>query len=303
MFAWDDVRLFLAVAEAGSTRAAGLALGLDQTTVARRMDGLERTTGLRLFERTTKGFSLTDQGQTFRDAARPMNEAARTLEGRAGELARGLSGTIRLTAPESIMNGIVAPIVAEFRRLHPEVMFDYDASERLVDLAAGEADLAFRGVNAPSDDRLWGLKLSDCAWAVYGSEGYAKAHGLPRSVEEMRDHAVVAYAGPAGRRPGDVWLMSHVDPARVVGSSNTVTNVIGLLRSGLGLGALPCANGDAEPGLRRCFAPPPEMMTALWLLSTPERARSPRIGAFARFAAARVRALRPLLRGELPGAA
>lgn len=303
MLDWDDVRLFLAVAETGSTRAAGLALGLNQTTMARRMEGLERSLGLRLFERTTRGFALTDQGRALREAAAPMAEAARAVTRRAEELGRRLGGTIRLTAPESIMNEIVAPIVAEFRKAHPEVLFDYDASERIVDLAAGEADLAFRGTNAPADDRLWGVKLSDMGWSVYCSEGYAAAHGMPRTMEEVRHHAVVAYAGPAGTRPGDRWFMSHVDPGRVVGSSNTVTNVTGLLRSGLGVGCLPCLHGDAQPGLLRCMEAVPEMRTALWLLSTPERARTPRIAAFVRFAAGRARAMRPQLRGELPLAA
>lgn len=303
MLAWDDLRLFLSVARCGSTRAAGVELGLNQTTVARRMESLEQALRLRLFERTTRGFALTDQGQALREAALAMAEAAQGVERRAEALGRSLSGTIRVTAPELVMNDLVAPIAAEFRRTHPEVLFDYDASERFVDLAAGEADLAFRGVNAPTDERLWGLKASEVAWSVYCSEAYAAAHGVPRGIGEVRDHAVVAYVGPAGRRPGDAWFMSHVDPARVVGSSNTVTNVTGLLRSGIGVGCLPCRHGDLEPGLLRCFAPPAEMMTALWILTTPELSRTPRLAAFIRFAAERIRAMRPALRGELPLAA
>ena len=94
--------------------------------------------------------------------------------------------------------------------------------------------------------------------------------------------------------------MAHADPARIVGSSNTVSNVTGILRAGMGVGCLPCFHGDAEPGLLRCFAPPPEMMTAIWLLTTPERGRMPQVEAFLRLATARFRALRPMLRGEGP---
>ena len=92
--------------------------------------------------------------------------------------------------------------------------------------------------------------------------------------------------------------MSHADPARIEGSSNTVTNVASILKAGVGVGCLPCFHGDSEPTLLRCFAPPREMMTAIWLLTTPERARVPRIEAFMRLAAERFRTLRPMLRGE-----
>ncbi|TNC62130.1 LysR family transcriptional regulator [Rubellimicrobium roseum] len=298
MFAWDDIRLFLAVARLGSTRAAGTELGLNQTTVARRMEVLEQDLKLRLFDRTTRGFALTDQGRALREAAGAMAEAAEGVHKRAEALARSLRGTIRVTAPEALFTHIVAPIVAEFRRNHPEVLIDWDSSEGFLDLAAGEADLAFRATIAPVDERLHGLKLSEVAWSAYCSRDYAAAHGMPCGIEDVRDHAVVAFTGAIGQRPGDRWFMSHADPARIGGSSNTVTNVASILKAGMGVGCLPCFHGDSEPTLLRCFAPPPQMMTAVWLLTTPETAKLPRIEAFIRFATARVRALRPMLRGE-----
>lgn len=295
---WDDIRLFLAVARAGSTRAAAAELGLNQTTVARRMEGLEHALRLRLFERTTRGFALTDQGTALREAAAPMLEAARALERRAEALGRSLRGRIRVTAPEAVFTHLVAPIVAEFRRDHPEVLIDWDSSEGFADLAAGEADLAFRATIAPGDGRLHGVKLSDVAWSAYASRAYAADHGVPASIGELRGHPVVAYAGPIAQRPGDRWFMAHADPSRIGGSSNTVTNVASILRAGVGVGCLPCFHGDREPGLLRCFAPPREMQTAIWLLTTPERARAPQIAAFMRLAVARFRAQRRALRGE-----
>jgi DNA-binding transcriptional LysR family regulator len=179
-------------------------------------------------------------------------------------------------------------------------MVDSDSSENFVDLVAGEADVAFRAMIAPTDERLHGLKLSDVGWTAYCSRDYGAASGCPASVEELREHAVVAYTWPIGQRPGDRWFMAHADPARVEGSSNTVTNVASILKAGVGVGCLPCFHGDSEPSLLRCFPPPPEMMTAIWLLTTPERARVPRIEAFMRLATERVRALRPRLRGDAP---
>ena len=300
MFSWDDIRLFLAVARLGSTRAAGAELGLSQTTVARRMEALEHGLRLKLFDRTTRGFALTDQGRELHEAARAMAKAADCVSKRAEALSRSLRGTIRVTAPEAVFTHIVAPIVAEFRREHPEVTVDWDSSEGFVDLVAGEADVAFRAMIAPTDERLHGLKLSDVAWSAYCSRDYAGVHGMPASAGELRDHAIVAFTGPVAQRPGDHWFMSHASPARVEGSSNTVTNVTSILKAGMGVGCLPCFHGDAEPSLLRCFPPPPEMMTAIWLLTTPERARVPRIEAFVRLATERVRIHRPRLKGEVP---
>ncbi|EYD77160.1 transcriptional regulator, LysR family [Rubellimicrobium mesophilum DSM 19309] len=298
MFDWNDVRLFLTVARSGSTRAAAQDLGLNQTTVARRMEVLERCLGLRLFDRTTRGHRLTEQGQALCEAAQPMREAAEALSRRAEVLGRSLQGTIRVSAAEVVFSHLVAPIVAEFRREHPEVRIEYDSSEGFVDLAAGEADLAFRAMVAPDDERLVARKLADVAWAVYCSRAYAATHGMPESIEAVRAHAVVAFTGPVGERPGDLWFMSHADPAQVAGRSNTVSNLTGVLRAGIGVGCLPCFHADAEPMLLRCFPPPPEMTTAIWLLTTPERRKVPRIEAFVRLAALRFRDLRPRLRGE-----
>lgn len=298
MFDWNDVRLFLAVARSGSTRAAAQEMGLAQTTVARRMEVLEHDLGLRLFERSTRGHQLTAQGQALAEAAAPMREAAEAVARRAEALGRSFAGTIRITAAEVVFSHLVAPIVAEFRRGRPEVQIEYDSSEGFVDLAAGEADLAFRAIVAPTDERLVGQKLTEVAWAVYCSRAYAEAHGMPRGIEEVRHHAVVSFSGPVGRRPGDLWFMSHVDPARIAGSSNTVSNITGVLRAGIGVGCLPCFHADAEPALLRCFAPPPEMTTAIWLLSTPERRRAPLVEAFIKLAALRFRDLRPRMRGE-----
>lgn len=298
MFDWNDIRLFLAVARAGSTRAAAQELGLNQTTVARRMEVLEHGLKLRLFERTPRGHRLTDQGRTIAEAAEPMREAAEAIRRKAQAVGRALSGTIRITASEVVFNAFVTGLVAEFRRKHPEVQIESDSSEHFLDLAGGEADIAFRGTLKPTDERLVGQKLCDVAWSVYCSRAYADAHGMPRRIEEVRDHDVIAFVGPVGKRPGDLWFMSYADPARVVGSSNTVLNMISHLRAGLGVGCLPCFHGDLERDLLRCFPPSPEMQTAIWLLAAPDRRRIPQVDAFVRLAVERFHALKGPLRGE-----
>lgn len=299
MFDWNDLRLFLAVARHGSTNAAARALGLNQTTVSRRIEVLEHQLGLSLFIRTTRGYALTEQGRAILAAAEPMQAAAEALELVAGGVCRALTGTIRVTAPEIVLVQLVAPIAAEFRAQHPEVMIEYLSLDTFADLVHGEADIAFRSTEAPLDDGLVGRKVGEFGWTVYCSTDYAARHGMPASVAEVSAHPVVTLGGQAGERPGTRWLMKHVDPKSVVAVSNTVPGLGGILRTGAGVGPLPCLHGDREPGLRRCFPPPPEMRASFWLLTSEQRRNVPRIAAFTEFAARSIRARRRELQGEL----
>ena len=232
MFDWNDIRLFLAVAESGSALGAARLLGLNQTTVTRRMDVLERQLGLTLFERRTMGYRLTEDGEVLLAAARPMGELANAIEAQAQRQRRSLSGTIRVTAPEVIFSYFLAPIIAEFRHRHPEVRIEYDASEYLVDLTRGAADVAVRATERPHAEGLVALKLGEVAWTAYCSPGYAEAHSLPTDPDQLSGHQVVAYSGQVAERGGNKWFMQKVDPRQIAGYSSSVANMTGILRAG-----------------------------------------------------------------------
>lgn len=292
MFDWDDIRLFLAVSRAGSALAAARALGLNQTTVTRRIDALEHALGLSLFERLNRGYRLTEEGRALSEAAARMAAAAEEFGSAAEAQSRQVRGTIRITAPEIIFAQLVAPIVAEYREKFPEVLFEYDSSEVLVDLVNGEADVAFRSTEQAHNERLVAQKLAEMYWTAYCSRDYAERHGMPRSPAEVQSHRVVVFGGPAAQRRGHLWFMSQVDPARIAGQSNTVLNMASVLRAGEGVGILPCLLGDQDPLLVRCFPPVPELNATLWLLTSPEKRQIPRIARFVELAVARVRARR-----------
>jgi DNA-binding transcriptional LysR family regulator len=298
MFDWNDIRLFLAVSRAGSALGAARALGLNQTTVTRRIDVLEHALGLTLFERLNRGYRLTEQGQALCGSVARMAEAAEEIRSLAEALSREVRGKIRITAPEVIFAHLVAPIVAEYREKYPEVLIEYDSSEVLVDLVSGEADIAFRSTEKSHDERLIAQKLAEMYWTAYCSRDYAARHGMPRSPAEVREHRVVAFGGVAAQRRGHLWFMSHVDPAKVAGHSNTVLNMASVLKAGLGVGILPCLLGDSEPTLVRCFAPAPELNATLWLLTSPEKRLIPRVARFVELAAQRVRNRRREWRSE-----
>lgn len=286
---WNDLKLFLTVARLGSIRAAALELGVNQSTVNRRLAVLEHAVKLRLFDATTRGHVLTAQGLALAEAAAPMQAQAEAVAQAAQLLTRRMTGTLKITAPQTLFKEYVAPVIAEFHLTHPDVHLNYDGSERLLDLIAGEADIAFRAADVPPDARFRADKVQDHLWTVYCSTAYAARRGVPGSVADLAGHDVVALGGRIGQRPGNKWFMQQIAAAKVTGIAEGVPNMQQVLLAGLGVGTLPCITGDAEPGLQQCFAPLPELTTALWLVTTAEQGRDPRVQAFVALVLRRMR--------------
>ncbi len=290
MYEWSDLRIFLAVAREGSTLGAARRLNLNQTTISRRVEALEHGLGVTLFSRTTRGFALTPQGQALMSRAAAVETAALDVETEATRLARDLSGVIRVTAPEAIMTHLVSPIMLAYRNLYPEVRFENLSAEHLVDLERGEADVAFRTSSGPlAGDTLIAQRLPDVMWAIYCSQAYAQARGMPSRMEDLRQHNIVAYGGPVGALHFSIWFMSFVRADQVVMTCNSVPNMSGALRAGLGVGMLPVFEGKAAPGLVQCFPGPPEAVSHWWIAASAEAHQQPRVRSFMAFAAERIR--------------
>ena len=277
---WNDLRLFLAVAQHGSIRAAGEHLGVNQSTVNRRMDVLEHDLKLRLFDRSTRGLALNAAGRAIADAAAPLSGLVTNVLQGADAQRRALTGSIKITAPSTAAIAFVAPIVEIFRAKFPDIRVEYDGSEARLDLHKGEADVALRAGPKPPDDSLHADLIHDHEWALYCSTGYAAQHGVPTCLAELRQFDVVDLAGAIGTRAGHQWMMQFADPARIAGTAQSVPNMRDILYAGLGVGTLPIMTGNRELGLVRCFDPIPELNTQMWLVTTHEARRVPRIAAF-----------------------
>ncbi len=298
MYEWSDIRLFLAVVRAGSTLGAAKSLGVNQTTVSRRMQMLEHQLGLTLFDRQTRGYRLTENGEALIRSAQAVRSATEHFESTAGRLARTISGVVRVTASESVANLIVIPIAAEFCALHPNARVEQVAADARLDIVHGEADLAFRVDAPPSEPSLVAQRLPDLAWSVYCGENYAKNHKPPARADQIADHDVIGYEGKIQDTDGYHWFIGLADGARITSRSNTVPNMTAVLRSGLGIGALPCFVGDTQPDLKRCFDPPPQMAAEFWLLTSREARNSPQVRAFIDFAVPRIVAQKHMFAGQ-----
>lgn len=283
---WNDLKLFLAVARLGSIRAAALDLGVNQSTVNRRMDVLEHDLNLVLFDRSTRGFVLTVQGQAISAAAAPMQQQSDRVRTEAERLRRGLTGSLKLTAPHSVGVAYVAPIIEAFNARYPQVLVEYDGSERMFDLAAGEADIAFRYAYDEPDPSLAFDILQEQPWWVYCSRSFANRCGMPACLDDLTRFPVVALGGAIGSTPAHIAFMHKISPARISGMAASIPNMRNILHSGLGVGVLPVVTAETDENLRQCFGPLPELTSRMWLVTTHDARREPRVAAFVKIATA-----------------
>jgi DNA-binding transcriptional LysR family regulator len=303
MIDWDDLRFVLAVARAGSALRAARALGVNQTTVMRRMEHIEAAVGAELFERRQTGYHLTPLGRRIAAGAARIEDEVMALESAVGAERRALSGCVRVTTSEMLANLLITPWLLTFRREHPGILIELVTDDRLYDLARGEADVALRGSvrkqEVPQGAGIVVRKLSRAAWSVYCSRSYADEHGVPTTIEALDGHAIVAVDGPMADLPGPRWLASVAQNSRTSARCNSLTNLVATLKAGLGVATLPCIAGDAVPELVRCLPPVPELEGALWLIVRAEVKSATHVRAFADSLAAHIKGLRARLTAEV----
>jgi DNA-binding transcriptional LysR family regulator len=231
------------------------------------------------------------------DAAERVGAAVEGFAREAATRSREAVGVVRVTCPEPIVARLVASgLVDRFHARHPRLRVEFLASDRYLDLAAGEVDVAMRSGD-PDDPALVGRRIGDSLWAVYASPGYLERHGRPEAVAALAGHRWVGLdASMSGHRLSQ-WLASVVPESAIVARNGSVLGLVSTARAGVALAALPLALGDAEPGLQRVLGPIPEL-TRMWrVLTTPEMRRTPRVSAFFDFVVDEMDALRPIITG------
>lgn len=288
---WDDIRFFLAVARTGSTVAAARAMGVNQTTVARRISELEADLGSPLFERGRDGYRLLPGAETLLDAAARVEEEVKTFGELAAATSRGVDA-LKVTTNEPLANLILAPAIRVFRESHPHVRIDLVIGPKQLDLARREADIALRAAPMPTDASLMGRRVGDAHWAVYCSHDYARFHGAPRTVEDLTGHVLLVLPDASGRRLGEISTPKALEQRA------TANEMVIAVRAGLGVVSLPCVVGDPLPDFERCFVQD-EPVTPVWLIYHERLKGSPEVRAFLDCVIDHTQAARDRLRGAL----
>ena len=294
---WDDLKHLLAVARHGSTLAAGRALQVDQSTVQRRLVELERRCGQSLVQRQPAGYRLTELGQELLPFAEAVETAVQSLEERLKALKEDAAGVIRMTCPEPIVRKLTqAGLLDRFHARHPRLQVQFVMSDRYLDLAQGDADVALRSGDT-DDPALTGRKIADSHWALFASAGYIERFGRPDGAGQLAGHALVGFDDSMARHRVAQWLCDLGPDMHVAARCSSVLGLIDSVKAGVGVGPLPLPLGDAEPDLVRLTEPLPEL-TRIWrLLTTPELRRTPRVSAFFDFIVDEIDTLRPILTG------
>ena len=277
MFDWNDLRVFLAVAESGSTLAAGRQLRVSQTTAARRIAALEQALGVKLFERRRAGYALTPVGEALVERARAVGEAAALFADAAAAEAREEGGVVRMTANEIYSVTLLPPILRDLRVAHPHIHIELDSSSEPRDLAAGAAEIALRSAAAPTGGGLVGRRIAPDPWTVYCSRQYADERGMPRSMEDLRGHALIGGGGDGVWPIYQAWLRRYGLEGAVAIHQGSMMGLLAAVRAGIGLAALPSFVADRDPDLVRCLPPSKEDAMSLWLLTHERLRHVPRI--------------------------
>ncbi len=298
MFEWSDLRHFLAVARGGSTLSAARILGVNQTTVARRIAALEEALGEKLFDRAAGGYRLTEVGTAMVQNAERVESEAEAFARMIAQRSRKLLGMIRVTTNDVLADSLLTPWLREFTQRFPVVQVETIITDRRLDISRGEADIALRAGNTKVEgEGLVVRRLATGKWGVYCSKKYAAENGAPTTATELAKHPIIAGAGDLARFDPAFLKEAKAAGAVIRQASSSILNIAGAIRSGLGVGGIPCMLGELDPELQLCFLFD-EADYDLLLITREEMRNLPHVRAFNDFIASRTAALRHMIEGR-----
>jgi DNA-binding transcriptional LysR family regulator len=242
---WNDLRVFLAAARAGSLAGAARARGVEHSTIGRRLKALEESLGVALFTRNADGLLLTPLGAQVVPLLEQMERAAQAI----GELALSRKIRVRVATPSGFSR-ILGPRLVDFHRSFPGLILEITSGSRKVDLKRGDADLAIR-LGGSDDEELVSRKVGEVGWSLYASQAYLARHPGPTDPRDLAGHDLLGYEAALASMPAARWLDQQAARANVVMRSGEASDLVDACAAGLGLAVLPCGLAATEPALVR----------------------------------------------------
>lgn len=296
-FDWDDLRFFLAIARAGTLAGAARTLGVNHSTVFRRLNAMEAGLQARLFERLPEGYEPTPAGEALWRRAERVEEEAQAIEREVSGQDIRLSGRVRLTTTDTLANGFLAPLFRDFGERYPGIELELLVVGTFLDLARREADVAIRPTPAPPEN-LIGRNLGSIRWGIYGARDYLRQRPPLTEPSRPEGHRFIGGSELIGHLAAIRWLDERVPASDIALRTNSIVAAMGAARAGGGLAVLPHYMARQERELQCVLAIGPEVATDLWLLIHPDLRHSARIRAFMTFAVDAVRQRRAELEGR-----
>ena len=234
---WDDLRFFLELARLKRLNQAGRKLGVDHTTVARRIEQLEAALGCKLFESMLDGYTMTEAGQRLLAQAETIENAIGLLREEALGQGVRVSGVVRIGTPEGLGTAFLAPRLARLVDEHPDLDVELLTLPRFPSLAAREADIIVT-LDPPQHGRYIASRLTDFTYGLFASKAYLKQHGPIRTKAELSEHNLIGYIDELLPSPQMHYLDELMPVHRLRVSSSGMLVQLAAVRAGLGLGVL-----------------------------------------------------------------
>lgn len=265
-FDWNDLKFFLALHRLKRMTAAASALGIDQTTIARRIKALEKSIGTHLFVRLPEGYELTAAGERMLPIALDVERASTKIHERvAGEAVR-LAGTVRIGAPDGLGTFFVAPMLAQFQRENPDVDIELVVESRQFRLSRQEAHLSL-DLSLPTSGRLLARKMTDYHLHFFATPDYLARFGLPAQLQDLRSHRLVGYIQAMLFSPELRYLEELGITAPVDFASTSMIAQREAVRAGAGIGILPRFMALDDPELVPILTDKYLLKRTVWILS------------------------------------
>ncbi|MBB3175788.1 LysR family transcriptional regulator [Variovorax sp. Sphag1AA] len=268
---WDNLRFFLELARTGTLVGAARRLTVDHTTVARRIQALEKEIGTALFSRESDGHRLTEAGRRLQPQVEAMESAFRAVESTAPASNEGLSGLVRIGATEGFGTVVLAPQLALFAQQHPKLVIDLLAMPRLVHLSRREADIVI-SLERPARGPVVVTKLTDYVLRLYASKQYLAKHGAIRSREDLRGHTFISYVDDLLFSKELQYLDELYKPDSFALRSTSILAQHQATAAGAGIAVLPAFIAERDKSLRRVLPGEANFIRTFWM-SVPAETR------------------------------
>jgi DNA-binding transcriptional LysR family regulator len=296
---WDKLRIFHAVADAGSLTHAGDVLHLSQSAVSRQVRALEESLNTTLFHRHARGLILTEQGELLFDATRAMTKRLDTAAARIRDSEEEVFGELRVTTTTGFGSLWLAPRLPALYEKYPDLKIDLMLEERVLDLPMREADVAIR-MKEPSQADLIRKRLMSVRMLLYASETYLKKYGAPETIEDISNHRLICQNPNSAQVGAGANLVQHL-LTYDIHSTLTVNNYFGVLQAvdhDLGIGVLPDYLMQDFPNLIRVLPDVSSIEVPVFLAYPEELRHSKRISAFRDFVQEEIIAYRKQMKNQ-----
>ncbi len=282
MYDWDDLRFFLELSRQGKLVRAAARLQVDHTTVSRRITALEKQLDVRLFDKSPRGYQLTDAGLRLLPLAEQIETQSNQLYQEIAGKDAWLGGTVRVAAPEALGSQVIARHISEFRDQHPDIEIELVAETRRMSLSKREADIAI-SFSRPESGRLIAWKLCDYRLRLYATRAYLSTHAPIAGPEDLSRHGFVSYIDDLIEMPELRFFDNTIKNAHVVFRSTNVSAQYNAILAGIGLGLVHCFMAHREERLQVVLPAQISVERTYWLLVHEDLRQVARVDAVCKF--------------------